>query len=118
MIGERREALDRMLAQARRGDPRRRVARAVFAHADHDEQAHAGVLARRMLMRRGACEHPAWRAFLSAFAAVGLDQPGRYAAFVLKPIHNIWVYLMMLRPRWSGIDSSRRYQLGFLVTCQ
>jgi transposase-like protein len=31
------------------------------------------------------------RAFLSRLTAVGLHQPGRYAAFVLKPIHNIWV---------------------------
>jgi hypothetical protein len=42
----------------------------------------------------GSREHPAWRAFLPAITGIGLHQPGRYAAFVLKPIHNIWVYLL------------------------
>ena len=29
------------------------------------------------------------RAFLSRLPAVGLDQPGRYAAFLLNTVHNI-----------------------------
>jgi acetoin utilization deacetylase AcuC-like enzyme len=39
----------------------------------------------------GACEHLPWRAFLSRPQAVSLDQPGRYAAFLLTRIHNIRV---------------------------
>jgi hypothetical protein len=27
----------------------------------------------------------------AGFAGVGLDQPGRYAAFLFRPIHNFWV---------------------------
>ena len=35
--------------------------------------------------------HDAWRAFLPAIAGVGLQQPGRYAAFFFRPIHKIRV---------------------------
>ncbi|MBA2637572.1 MAG: metallophosphoesterase, partial [Solirubrobacterales bacterium] len=36
------------------------------------------------------CEHSPWRAFLAALGRSVLNQPGRYAAFFFKPIHNIW----------------------------
>jgi len=36
-------------------------------------------------------EHLPWRAFLLRLTAVGLDQPGRYAAVLFRPVHNIRV---------------------------
>ena len=53
-----------------------------------------------------ACLPPANTGSLPpANTGIGL-QPGRYAAFVLKPIHNIWVYLGLPHPtagnrRWG-----------------
>lgn len=38
-----------------------------------------------------ACEHLTRPAFLSRLRAVGLDQPGRYAAFLITRIHNFWI---------------------------
>src|SRR5271170_6845165 len=55
-----------------------------------------GVLRERAqpAQKRGShrsCEHLPWRAFLPAITGIGLQQPGRYAAYALKVIHNIWV---------------------------
>jgi hypothetical protein len=41
--------------------------------------------------RQGACDHRSWRAFLPAITGFGLQQPGRYGAFLLRRIHNSWV---------------------------
>src|SRR4051794_16594211 len=32
-----------------------------------------------------------WRAFLPVTTGIGLDQPGRYAAFFSIAVHNFWV---------------------------
>jgi hypothetical protein len=44
------------------------------------------------LSEREACEFPHGAPFLGL--AVGLDRPGRYAAFLLKPIPTFWVWLL------------------------
>src|SRR5215210_2634631 len=63
----------------KQGDPGQRCASS--PHPARSETALLHALERR----------PRGRAFLPANTGVGLQQPGRYAAFLLTPIHNIWV---------------------------
>ena len=64
--------------------------------SDHPPRALAREIVKRdsepfVLPDRERANIHHWRAFLPAITGIGLHQPGRYAAFVLKPIHNIWV---------------------------
>jgi len=82
LVLERRDVLVGLRAQRRRDHPTRALAREPIERR-HDVDLVA--------LKRGPANIHHWRAFLPAFAGVGLDQPGRYAALPLKAVHNIRV---------------------------
>jgi hypothetical protein len=64
--------------------------------SDHAPGALSGQVVERdldplILLPDGERANICHGAFLSRLTAVGLDQPGRYAAFLLTRIHNFWV---------------------------
>ena len=80
LVGEPLHVLIRLRAQCSGDHPPRALPRQLV-------QRERDLLVALLDRERANIRHR--RAFLSRLQAVGLDQPGRYAAFLLNAVHNI-----------------------------